>query len=84
MSQDYAIFHVEPIVSSWDRLAPTIFASHVMNAFNDATKVFFDTRVARNNMFPFFPDVPGNWADASRLSRPPPAGGWAGRVNPSR
>jgi carotenoid cleavage dioxygenase len=39
--------------------APTIFASHVMNAFNDGTRVFFDTPVARNNMFPFFPDVHG-------------------------
>jgi carotenoid cleavage dioxygenase len=39
--------------------APTVFASHVMNAFNDGTRVFFDTPVAKNNMFPFFPDVRG-------------------------
>lgn len=92
LTQDYAVFHVVPIVSSWERLkaglphfgfdtslpiylgvlprhgdanamrwfkAPTIFASHVMNAFNDGTKVYFDTPVAKNNMFPFFPDVRG-------------------------
>ena len=93
VTQDYAVFHVVPIISSWERLekglphfgfdttmpvwlgvlprhgdgrdirwfkAPqTIFASHVMNAFNDGTKVYFDTPVAKNNMFPFFPDVHG-------------------------
>jgi carotenoid cleavage dioxygenase len=92
LTQDYAVFHVVPIVSSWERLraglphfgfdtslpvylgvlprhadsramrwfkAPTVFASHVMNAFNDGTRVFFDTPVAKNNMFPFFPDVRG-------------------------
>jgi carotenoid cleavage dioxygenase-like enzyme len=92
VTRDYAVFHVVPIVSSWERLeaglphfgfdttlpiylgvlprhgdskamrwfkAPTIFASHVMNAFNDGTRVFFDTPVAKNNMFPFFPDVRG-------------------------
>ena len=35
------------------------FASHVMNAFQDGTKVHFDTPEARNNMFPFFPDAHG-------------------------
>ena len=30
-----------------------------MNAFNDGTKVYFDTPEAKNNMFPFFPDVHG-------------------------
>ncbi len=92
VTKDYAVFHVVPIVSSWERLkaglphfgfdtslpvylgvlprqgdakamrwfkTPTIFASHVMNAFNDGTRVFFDTPVAKNNMFPFFPDVRG-------------------------
>ena len=39
--------------------APNLFASHVMNAFNDGTKVYFDTPEAKNNMFPFFPDVHG-------------------------
>ncbi|MDB5576389.1 MAG: lignostilbene alpha-beta-dioxygenase [Bradyrhizobium sp.] len=39
--------------------APNCFASHVMNAFNDGRKIYFDTPVARNNMFPFFPDVHG-------------------------
>jgi carotenoid cleavage dioxygenase len=38
---------------------PNLFCSHVMNAFNDGTKVYFDTPVAKNNMFPFFPDVHG-------------------------
>jgi len=35
------------------------FASHVMNAFQEGTKVHFDTPEAENNMFPFFPDVHG-------------------------
>jgi carotenoid cleavage dioxygenase-like enzyme len=38
---------------------PNLFCSHVMNAFNDGTKIFFDVPVAKNNMFPFFPDVHG-------------------------
>jgi carotenoid cleavage dioxygenase-like enzyme len=92
LTQDYAVFHVVPIISSWERLkaglphfgfdttlpvylgvlprrgtasemrwfrSPTLFASHVMNAFNDGTRIHFDIPVARNNMFPFFPDVHG-------------------------
>jgi carotenoid cleavage dioxygenase-like enzyme len=35
------------------------FASHVMNAFQDGSKIHFDTPEAKNNMFPFFPDVHG-------------------------
>ncbi|MBT2187043.1 carotenoid oxygenase family protein [Sphingobium nicotianae] len=35
------------------------FASHVMNAFQDGTKVSIDVPEAENNMFPFFPDVHG-------------------------
>jgi carotenoid cleavage dioxygenase-like enzyme len=35
------------------------FNSHVMNAFQDGSKVHFDIPVAKNNMFPFFPDVHG-------------------------
>ena len=38
---------------------PNLFASHVMNAFNDGTEIHFDIPVAKNNMFPFFPDVHG-------------------------
>jgi carotenoid cleavage dioxygenase len=52
---------------------PNLFASHVMNAFNDGPKIYFDTPVAKNNMFPFFPDVHGkpfNPMEAqSRLTR---------------
>jgi len=33
------------------------FASHVMNAYQEGTKIHFDTPEAKNNMFPFFPDV---------------------------
>jgi len=90
VTQDYAVFHVVPIVSSWERLkaglptsastprcglsgvlprhgdaralrwfkSPTLFASHVMNAFNDGTRGIRPP-VAKNNMFPFFPDVRG-------------------------
>jgi carotenoid cleavage dioxygenase len=92
VTQDYAVFHIVPCISNWERLeaglphfgfdttkeiylgvlprrgdardmrwfkGPNLFASHVMNAFNDGTKVHFDTPVAKNNMFPFFPDVHG-------------------------
>ena len=44
-----------------------------MNAFNDGTKIHFDTPEAKNNMFPFFPDIHGapfNPMEAqSRLTR---------------
>jgi carotenoid cleavage dioxygenase len=106
VTRDYVVFHVIPIVSSWDRLekgmphfgfdttkeiylgvlprdgeakdmrwfkGPNCFASHVMNAFNDGTKVYFDTPVAANNVFPFFPDVHGKpfnpMQTISRLTR---------------
>lgn len=39
--------------------SPNLFCSHVMNAFNDGSNVYFDTPVAKNNMFPFFPDIHG-------------------------
>jgi carotenoid cleavage dioxygenase-like enzyme len=35
------------------------FASHVLNAFQDGSKIHFDTPEAKNNFFPFFPDVHG-------------------------
>lgn len=35
------------------------FASHVMNAFQEGSRIHFDTPEAKNNMFPFFPDVHG-------------------------
>jgi carotenoid cleavage dioxygenase len=50
-----------------------LFASHVLNAFNEGSKIFFDIPVAKNNMFPFFPDVYGAAFDPlaaqSRLTR---------------
>lgn len=53
--------------------APNCFCSHVMNAFNEGTKVHFDVPVARSNMFPFFPDITGKPFDregaASRMQR---------------
>lgn len=33
------------------------FASHVLNAWQDGTRIHFVTPEAKNNMFPFFPDV---------------------------
>ncbi|MEO8778653.1 MAG: carotenoid oxygenase family protein [Rhodanobacter sp.] len=42
----------------WFR-APNRFASHVMNAFNDGSKIYVDMPVAKGNMFPFFPDITG-------------------------
>jgi len=48
------------------------FASHVLNAWQEGTKIHFLTCEAKNNMFPFFPDVHGapfNPAEAaSRLT----------------
>ncbi len=35
------------------------FASHVLNAWQEGTKIHFVTPEAKNNMFPFFPDVEG-------------------------
>ena len=35
------------------------FASHVLNAWEEGTKIHFITPEAENNMFPFFPDVHG-------------------------
>jgi carotenoid cleavage dioxygenase len=50
-----------------------LFASHVLNAFNEGPKIYFDIPVAKNNMFPFFPDVHGAPFDPvgghSRLTR---------------
>ena len=33
------------------------FASHVLNAWQEGTRIHFITPEAKNNMFPFFPDV---------------------------
>jgi len=53
--------------------APNLFASHVMNAHSEGTRIHFDTPEAEGNMFPFFPDVHGAPFDpskaASRLTR---------------
>jgi len=35
------------------------FASHVLNAWQEGSKVHFLTAEAKNNMFPFFPDIHG-------------------------
>jgi carotenoid cleavage dioxygenase-like enzyme len=35
------------------------FASHVLNAFQEGTRIHFDTPESKNNFFPFFPDVRG-------------------------
>lgn len=92
LTEHYAVFHVIPIVGSWERLraglphfgfdttkpiylgvlprygeardlrwftAPNCFASHVMNAFEDGSKIHFDVPMAQGNAFPFFPDVHG-------------------------
>jgi len=93
LTEDYALFHIVPITSNWQRLeanlphfgfdtslpvwlgvlprgggkkdmrwfrAPkTVFASHVMNAFQDGSKIYFDIPQAANNSFPFFPDIHG-------------------------
>lgn len=43
----------------WFKAPENCFTGHVMNAFNDGTKVHFDLAVAEKNSFPFFPDVTG-------------------------
>ncbi|HZV56033.1 MAG TPA: carotenoid oxygenase family protein [Sphingobium sp.] len=43
----------------WFKAPTNCFVGHVMNAFNDGTKVHFDMPVAAKNSFPFFPDVTG-------------------------
>jgi carotenoid cleavage dioxygenase len=50
--------HVEADDIRWFK-RDNCFASHVMNAWQEGTKVHFDTPEAKNNMFPFFPDVHG-------------------------
>jgi carotenoid cleavage dioxygenase-like enzyme len=94
ITPDYALFHVVPITSCWDRLEKGMphfgfdttkpvylgvlprregataadirwfkrgncFASHVMNAYQEGSRIHFDTPESRNNMFPFFPDWHG-------------------------
>jgi len=93
ITQDYAVFHVVPYVSSWEQLErnephfkydPSLpfylgvfrrdgdgsdirwFVSdrsfcgcHVMNAYNEGTRVHLDLPVSENNSLPFFPDVHG-------------------------
>ena len=47
------------------------FASHVFNAFQEGSKVHIDVPEAKNNMFPFFPDVHGAPFDpVAAASRP--------------
>lgn len=43
----------------WFKAPAKCFTGHVMNAFNDGTKVYFDLAIADKNAFPFFPDVTG-------------------------
>jgi len=52
----------------WFR-APNQFCSHVMNAFNDDTRIYIDVPVAAGNMFPFFPELDRPWNPASAASR---------------
>jgi carotenoid cleavage dioxygenase-like enzyme len=52
--------------------APNQFCSHVMNAFDDGTRVYLDVPRAEGNMFPFFPELGKPWDPtkaASRLTR---------------
>jgi carotenoid cleavage dioxygenase len=49
--------------------APNQFCSHVMNAFNDGSKIYIDVPVASGNMFPFFPERDKPWDPARAASR---------------
>ena len=51
----------------WFQAPKTVFASHVMNAFQDGTKIHFDIPQAENNSFPFFPDIHGAPFDAEAV-----------------
>jgi carotenoid cleavage dioxygenase len=48
--------------------APNQFCSHVMNAFNEGTKVHIDVPRAEGNMFPFFPETGKPWDPAKAAS----------------
>ena len=52
----------------WFR-APNQFCSHVMNAFNDGTRVHIDVPLAAGNMFPFFPEAGKPWDPSKAQSR---------------
>lgn len=43
----------------WFKAPKNCFTGHVMNAFNEGTKIHFDLPIAEKNSFPFFPDVTG-------------------------
>lgn len=43
----------------WFKAPSVCFTGHVMNAFNDGSKVYFDLPIAPKNSFPFFPNVDG-------------------------
>lgn len=49
--------------------APTQFCSHVMNAFNEGTRVHIDVPLAAGNMFPFFPELGKSWEPGKAASR---------------
>ncbi len=49
--------------------APNQFCSHVMNAFNEGTKVHIDVPRAEGNMFPFFPEIDRPWDPSKAVSR---------------
>ena len=48
----------------WFKAPKTVFASHVMNAFQDGSKIHMDIPQAENNSFPFFADIHGAPFDA--------------------
>lgn len=92
ITEDYALFSVMPMTSSWERLeagkphfgfdtalpsylavvprkagttaqdirwfkGDSCFTAHVMNAYQEGSKLTLDMPVAQNNMMPFFPDI---------------------------
>lgn len=93
ITEDYAMFHVIPFVSSWEQLErgqpafmydpdmpfylgvvrrdgdggdirwfkseKSYCGCHVMNAYQDGTKLHFDLPVSENSSLPFFPDING-------------------------
>ena len=53
-------FRVLPRFGRGDRVrwfkGPNQFTSHKMNAWNEGSKIFFDTCVSPGNLFPWFPE----------------------------
>lgn len=57
----------------WFKLAPSVCGCHVMNAYQDGTKIYFDIPISKTGSLPFFPEKDGRPFDPqeaiTRLTR---------------